>query len=190
MWAKDSSVVLEPSALLYRKFECKIIDKIKEALIFDSLSSQGQGPKCHFQNNEYRIEQFFEGRPVSVWELRNPTLFKLFVEQITAFNFNKDAIEKLRGMKTFDPSFIEVDVALKDWAPKVKARLPSIRGKLLQDNGKEHPKILDIVDKFDRNFLFKGYPEFWEGLVDREAQMVLCHNDGQENNILVSFEDN
>jgi hypothetical protein len=46
--AKDPSLKLEPKAVLYRKFECKIIDKQKEAIIFESMSDQGLGPKCLF----------------------------------------------------------------------------------------------------------------------------------------------
>jgi hypothetical protein len=80
--------------------------------------------------------------------------------------------------KPLDTASIEVDVAIKEWAPAVKKRLPSIRGKLLQDNGREHPNVLKIIDAFDRNFLFKGYEDYFNGLVDRTSRMVLCHNDG------------
>lgn len=154
------------------------------------MSAQGIGPKCIFQNDKYRIESYFDGRPISVWEMRNPTLLKLCINVFVAFNFNRDAIDRLLAYKPLDTSRLELDVALKDWAPIVKKRLPSIRGKLLQDNGREHPNTLKIVDAFDKNFLFKGYEEYFESLIDRKAKMVLCHNDGQENNILVHLQDN
>ena len=44
---------------------------------------------------EYRIEAFFHGRPMSIWEFRNPVLQKIFIKQLVAFNFNKVAIARL-----------------------------------------------------------------------------------------------
>jgi thiamine kinase-like enzyme len=38
--------------------------------------------------------------------------------------------------------------------------------------------------------LFKGYADFFNGLIDREGTIVLGHNDTQENNILIGNEDN
>jgi hypothetical protein len=35
-------------------------------------AEDGTGPELHFQNKEYRIEGFFEGRPLTIWEMRNP----------------------------------------------------------------------------------------------------------------------
>lgn len=112
-------------------------------------------------NHEYRIESFFEGRPITIWEMRNPVILDLFIKEITKFNFNKATIERLNDLKPLDLNHLEVDIAFKEWAPTVKKRLPSIRGKLLQDNGREHPNILKIVDAFDKNFLFKGYEDFF-----------------------------
>lgn len=59
------------------------------------MSDQGLGPRCLFQNEDYRIESFFEGRPISVWEMRNPVILAKFVDALVDFNFNKDAIGKV-----------------------------------------------------------------------------------------------
>ena len=37
--------VVSPDAVLYKKFECKIINKDVEALIFKNMSDRGYGPK-------------------------------------------------------------------------------------------------------------------------------------------------
>ena len=37
--------VVVPDAVLYKKFECKIIDKEVEAVIFKNMSDRGYGPK-------------------------------------------------------------------------------------------------------------------------------------------------
>jgi len=65
-----------------------------------------------------------------------------------------------------------------------------MRGKLLQDEGREHPDLLKAIDAVDKQCLFKGYQEFWRSLVPRDGQIVLSHNDAQENNILASLADN
>ena len=65
---------VEPNVLLYRKFECDIIDKKMEATVFEVMSDIGNGPKLYFQNDKYRIESFFDGRPLTIWELRNPKI--------------------------------------------------------------------------------------------------------------------
>ena len=83
-----------------------------------------------------------------------------------------------------------MDHAIKEWASKLKARLPSIRGKLLQDNGIPHPELLEVVDAVDRTFLFDGYEKYFSELVPRGGPISLSHNDAQENNILMSLADN
>lgn len=64
-----------------------------------------------------------------------------------------------------------------------------MRGKLLQDNGIPHPILLKAIDAVDRQMLFPGYQEYYRSLVYRD-QIVLSHNDAQENNILASLADN
>ena len=71
-----------PRVLLYRKFECEIIDKQVEGAIFRAMAESGQGPGLVFQNNEYRIENFVEGRPLTIWELRNPHMMKLYAKAV------------------------------------------------------------------------------------------------------------
>jgi len=47
-----------------------------------------------------------------------------------------------------------------------------------------------VIDLLDRTFLFTGYKEYFRKLVPRDSEIVLAHNDAQENNILASLEDN
>ena len=76
--------------LLYRKFECKVVDKQVEALIFKVASDEGLGPKLLHQSSEYRIEGFLEGRPLTIWEMRNPCFMSAFVDKIFDFHFNQE----------------------------------------------------------------------------------------------------
>lgn len=57
--------------VLYRRFEQDLTDKRIEQAIFEIKSNDGTGPKLHFQNYTYRIEGFFEGRTITIWEMRN-----------------------------------------------------------------------------------------------------------------------
>jgi len=45
-----------PREVMYRKFECDIIDRKTEATIFRCMAESGQGAGLIFQNDIYRIE--------------------------------------------------------------------------------------------------------------------------------------
>ena len=45
-----------PRTLLYRKFECEVVDKQIEAAIFRGMSDAGLGPKLIYHEPTYRIE--------------------------------------------------------------------------------------------------------------------------------------
>jgi len=58
-------------------------------------SNDGTGPKLFYQNNTYRIESFFEGRPLSIWEMRNPMIGRKYAELMVDYNFSPVAREKI-----------------------------------------------------------------------------------------------
>ena len=123
--------VVVPDAVLYKKFECKIINKDVEALIFKSMSDRGYGPRYIFQTSEYRIEQFIDARAITIWEMRNPVFLHAFAKAIYQFNFNQPAIDQLNKLIPLDVNNLCIDTAINEWGPKLKERLPSMRGKLL-----------------------------------------------------------
>lgn len=69
-----------------------------------------------------------------------------------------------------------IDRAFKNWGKVQFDRLPSIRGKLLQDNGVPHMQHLWHIDTIARVFLFPGFEEHFSAMVPRE-NIVLSHND-------------
>ena len=75
--------------ILYRRFEQDLTDKRVEQAVFLTKSEDGTGPHLYFQNKEYRVEGFFEGRPISIWEMRNPLIYKKYADMICDFNFDK-----------------------------------------------------------------------------------------------------
>jgi hypothetical protein len=169
--------VVKPVAILYKKFECPIIDKTVEALIFKHMSDRGYGPKYIYQNSEYRIEEFIDARALSIWELRNPVFMTAYARAVYNFNFNKPAVDELKALRPLDVNNLAIDTAINEWGPKLKERLPYMRGKLLQDNGKPHPDKLQVIDLLERTFLFQGYRDYFSKLVPRDSEIVLSHND-------------
>lgn len=73
--------------------------------------------------------------------------------------------------------FMFIDKWIQEWGPALKEKLPSYRGKLLQDNGIPHPHSLRVIDMVDRHFLFHGYMEHFSAMIPREHGVVLGHND-------------
>ena len=81
--------------ILYRRFELDLTDKRIEQAIFLTKSEDGTGPKLHHQAKEYRIEGFFHGRPLTIWELGNPMVYKAYANMICDFNFSEVAQERI-----------------------------------------------------------------------------------------------
>jgi hypothetical protein len=82
-----------PNCVLYRIFECELTDTPIETALFNTLSDQRIGPECYYVNSEYRIEEWIEGRALSIWELRSPFFMKLYLKNLSAFHFNAGAQE-------------------------------------------------------------------------------------------------
>ena len=78
----------------------------------------------------YRIESFFEGRPLTIWEMRNPTMMKLFARKIFEFNFNQAAISKISAFKPINKDHLGLDIRINNWAHTVRDRIPRIEEKL------------------------------------------------------------
>ena len=81
--------------MLYRKFEQELTDRRIEQAIFETKSEDGTGPKLYFQNMEYRIEGFFHGRPITIWEMRNHLIEMKYAEIICDYNFSPVVQEKI-----------------------------------------------------------------------------------------------
>lgn len=119
---KETNHPCEPSVVLYRKFECEIIDKKLEAAIFKANSDAGLGPKLIFQNDSYRIETFFHGRPLTIWEMRNPTFMRLFATKIYQFHSCQESIRHLTQLVP-NKEKAGSEHAIDSWAPQVIKRI-------------------------------------------------------------------
>lgn len=145
-----------PRKVLYRKFENEIVDNKIEEIIFRSMSEKRMGPRFIFQDSEYRIEEFIEGRPLSVWELRNPTISKLFVKAIYEMHEKSGVREAISAVAPLDPNYLGVDIAIDEWAPTAVERIAEIKTKLdKRDPG--HAYILDSLHALEDAYLKDGY---------------------------------
>ena len=168
--------------LLFRFFECAIVDWNMENEIFESLSDQGIGPKLYYQNDVYRIEGFFLSRPLTIFEMRNDIFMEVYARKICDFNHNQKARERVLKYLPLDKLY--VDVTIDKWLPELIEKMPEIK-----EAYKAHPDILQILAQFEKTFLFEGCQDFYRKMVPRDSEIVLAHNDAQENNILASLED-
>lgn len=66
-----------------------------EAIIFTNMSERGLGPKLVVQNSDFRIEHFFDGRPLTIWEMRNPAVMKQVAKEIFAMHHKSGLAEKV-----------------------------------------------------------------------------------------------
>ena len=107
------------------------------------------------------------------------------MKALVSLHFNHDAISRLLDYKPYDASNLIIDEPVKQWASVVKRKLPGLRALL-----KHKPEQLRILDDLEKTLLFKGYSEFFSSMINRTGKIVLCHNDPQENNILMNTDDN
>ena len=86
----------EKRVFLYRKFECTVNNKEIEAIIFQNMSEKNLGPKLVFACDEYRIEEFFDGRPMTIWEMSDPVIMKIMARKIFEHHYKSGNGEKLQ----------------------------------------------------------------------------------------------
>ena len=63
------------------------------------MSDSGLGPKLIYANADFRIEHYIEGRPLSIWEMRNPYIMKKVARVIYDFHHLNGAAEKVLKIK-------------------------------------------------------------------------------------------
>ena len=156
---KDSVALPDPQMprqFLYRKFECQVVDKQVEATLFRCMSEAGLGPKLVHQSETFRIEHFFTGRPLSIWEMRNPVISRKVVNALYNFHTKSGASEAIDAIKPRSESKMGVEIAIEEWGPASIERIALIRQKLdIEDEG--HRRIMRSLDRLSNTYLKDGY---------------------------------
>lgn len=88
--------------VLYRVFENSLANASMEQVAFEAASEEGLGPILLYRGEGWRLESFFEGRPISIWEMRNPYIMCKIADIFFAYNFNKRAREAAEKIQPCD----------------------------------------------------------------------------------------
>ena len=137
----------------------QIGNKDFERVIFRAASDEKIGPKCLFESDDFRLESFFEGRPLTVWEMRNPTLMMACCDKLFAYNFNTKIRAACEQVQKADKNHLYIDTIINEWASEVQTKLLEWRAQFNQDKAK-HGFALEVIDKFEQNVLFEGYQTY------------------------------
>ena len=132
--------------VFYRKFLSTVRDRNVEAAIFESMAERGLGPQIIHSEHEFRLEEFISGRPLSIWEMRNPVIMDSIARAIYDFHYESGSAEKVQNIKPVDSNSLLIDFFINDWGPKAEARLALIRPKLQASSNAGHQKISEILD--------------------------------------------
>ena len=106
--------------ILYRLIMNDLANSEIERVIFRVASDEKVGPKFLHEDKDYRLEGFFEGRAISVWEMRNPTLLNTFCDKIFEYNFNEAIRTACEKIEPINREKLYIDMAINTWAPEVK----------------------------------------------------------------------
>lgn len=88
------------------------------------------GVHNYFMNQEYRIESFFDGRPLKVFELSNKVIMKAYAEKCCDFNFNEGISQVMTSIQKADKNNTSFDVAIEQWGNNVNQRYQTFVDKL------------------------------------------------------------
>ena len=114
-----------PKSLLYRIFDCPVIDLTLENELFKILADQGFAPKLIYQCEKYRIEEYFESRSLTIWEMSNDWLMTTIARMICDFHYCSKGRECTR--KFSKDKVTQIETCIKEWHPKVAQRVDKIR---------------------------------------------------------------
>ena len=158
-----------------------------------------------FQNNKFRIEGFFEGRPISIWEMRNPMIFNRYADIICRYNFSEQTAKRINEILPLSKDNLFLGMVIKKWGPTLKSMIPDFKDAITASissgsikNVDEANKNISVIDLVDSTFLFENYQSHFQDMIpvpdcDNDCAtfpIVLAHNDAQENNILMNLANN
>ena len=133
------------------------------------------------QNETFRIEGFIEGRPMSIWEMRNPIIQSQYANVICDFNFDVNLQKKISEFYKLDTNNLVFHQAVNQWAPNALKNIEKLKSSL-RDNGMKCQ--LATVDRMQRTMLFDGYQQHYKSMLNiPEDQdnaifpVVFAHND-------------
>ena len=169
--------------LVYRKTVNKLVDFAIENLIFQQLSESGDGPYWFYQGNQYRIEEYLEGRTITIFELRNPEIINKIMIQFAKFHSNKtiqsEVLNILKESNKDGEIKTWLETFLYNWWKDIKEKVEIIKERI------EREDYLEIFEKFQKLYFFSGFEDYWIDLISNSSDKIIEHTDAQETNLLL-----
>ena len=100
-----ASKKLPSKKIVIRFFESKCADFQTEDKIFRLFGERGWGPKEIERSDTYRVEEFIDGRPLTMFELRNPFIGKSVMATICITNYDPELNQLIRDLKNPESNF-------------------------------------------------------------------------------------
>jgi choline kinase len=164
---------------VYGEHVSSFYDPAYELEVFKMLSNMGIGPKLIANGEGWRIEEFHESRVVPVSSLQNPSVFCQVASQL-------GRLHKIHRLSGFPESFQRTPITyerLDRWTHEAQEALHRLSPEDSVKAAKALEIIIPEVTKFRTLLETKASPEEGKGL---GYDVVFCHNDAQENNMLLT----
>jgi thiamine kinase-like enzyme len=150
-----------PKKAIFREFgSCELIDAERERMIFELASNSSVGPKMLLETQEYRIEEFLEGKTM---------------ERTTCINYLKStaaALAEFHSLIDCRSSENSILAYLHNWRSKLNKNLSS----------SSTLKKISLLHEIDSNF---DEVATWQW---PSSENVLSHNDFSYGNLIVQDE--
>lgn len=140
--------------------------------------------------NDFRFESFYNGRPLTIWELRNSYIYTRAAEILCDFGFNPEVRTRVQAICPLDPYNLNCLYVMQKWGEEVKEKSEGMRAALLLSN--QHEKV-DLLNSLLTTFVFDGYMDYYKQLLppvdETTFPIAFCHNDALELNWLMNLQD-
>eukprot|EP00347_Sterkiella_histriomuscorum_P000878 403374177 len=170
--------------IVIRFFESKAADFKTEASIFKLMGERGWGPKEIEHTEQYRVEEYIDGRPLTTLELRNPFVAKKAMELICETNYDPTLNSLIRDLKEPSQNF-STDLIYdreKGWFNRY---MNEVRPVLQNTDFTGFPRAHEIFQLYEEIVRDKdAFIQEYESLFPVQQEIVFTHNDIQENNIM------
>ena len=91
------------------------------------MSDTGLGPKLIYHDQDYRIEHFVPGRPLSIWEMRSPVIMQAVVQALYNMHSRSGISEAIDLIRPLEHSRMGVEIAISEWGPTCIDKIAHIR---------------------------------------------------------------
>jgi thiamine kinase-like enzyme len=164
---------VSPKQFIFRKFSPSegLVDKSKEAKVFAEMSHSGYGPKCYGVNDDYRLEEYFDARPILNEEYNQPEYRRKLA--IAIANLHKVHVQGIDQTPLFEACFAD-PAYFKDFDKKCNQNIYT------PDEQKKIDELKTSSSDENQKFLKEILPT---------DDIVFSHNDLLAGNVLIRKED-